>query len=190
MKTVGMLVAALALSIGAARASGGADAADWRLQAFDEANGCLARMQANEQAFIVGKEPKLAGFYQNVLVPWQDAMQRLRRLVFIRKMKGAAEPLRMSESPWVWALGTPARQDEIEKWLKDDPDGAVRAAYDEVRRRSQALGPAGDMVQLRNEVVERFKPEVRAIEGAVVGELNALEDRVRKDLAAPAPASP
>jgi len=66
VKLLGILALAL-VAMGAGNAlSGDVPAADWRLQAFDEANGYLAKMQENEQAFLVGKEPRLADFYRNV----------------------------------------------------------------------------------------------------------------------------
>jgi hypothetical protein len=184
MKTLSVLVLVV-LAVGAGHASfAEGPEEDWRLRAFDEANGCLAKEQANEQAFIISKEPKLAEFYGNVLVPWQDAMQRLRRVVFIKKLKGRPEMVKMDESPWRWALQTPARPDEIEIWLRDDKDGAVQKAYDEVKRTLEAFRRASVSLSLRNEVIDRFKPEFQAIEGVVVTDLNSLEDRVRAHLAA------
>ncbi|MFY9923755.1 MAG: hypothetical protein WCA95_15815 [Opitutaceae bacterium] len=184
VKLLGILALAL-VAMGAGNAlSGDVPAADWRLQAFDEANGYLAKMQENEQAFLVGKEPRLADFYRNVMVPWQNAMQRLRRVIFIRKLSGKPELLKMSESPWTWALATPSSPEKIEIWLRDDKDGEVRRAYDEMKRTLEALGPANGSMVLRNEVAEQFKSDIYAIERVAVADLNSLEDRVRKHLEA------
>jgi len=155
------------------------------MEAFDEANRCYAKMQDDERAFIVGKEPALGDLYRDVIDPWQNAMLRLRRLVFARKLGGKPELLRMDQSPWVWALSTPARQDEIAVWLADDPDGSVAAAYKELKRCLGAMRLVGGPMQRRSEVVEANKADVYAIERVAARELDAIEDRVRTRIAAP-----
>ncbi len=164
--------------------AGDTAAPDWRLEAFGEANRCYAKMQDDEKAFIVGREPALGDLYRDVIDPWQNAMLRLRRLVFARKLGGPPGLLRMDQSPWVWALSTPARQDEIAVWLRDDKDGSVRAAYGELKRCLGAMRLVGGPMQRRSEVVDANKSDVYAIERAAAKELDAIEGRVRDRLAA------
>ena len=183
MRILTALLMALGCSCLASAASGAAQAGDWRLEAFDEANDTYMKMQADEHAFLVGKEPALEAFYRDVMVPWQTAMLHLRRIIFVRKLQGKPELLNMNESPWKWALSTPSRQEEIQVWLSDDRGGEVQAAYKDMMRKLGALRPASQSMQLSNDVAERFRPEVNAIEGSGVAELNALEERVLKHLA-------
>ena len=95
------------------------------------------------------------------MVPWQNAMQRLRRVIFIRKLSGKPELLKMKPKPVdVGSRSAPIsrRRSRIAR-ARDDKDGEVRRAYDEMKRTLEALGPANGSMVLRNEAAEEFKSD-------------------------------
>ncbi|MGA3008524.1 MAG: hypothetical protein ABSE59_11605 [Opitutaceae bacterium] len=163
---------------GVRNALGALDSVDWRLKAFDEANALSANMENKQRDFIVGKEPALKAYIDNLLTPWETATEHLRRAVFVKKIQVAPETIDLKASPWVWALDTPF--DDLKKWIGDGKDDSVRLAYEDFKRKSDALHAAEKMMTVLNKVYKENRKELIAMEERLDDELIALEKTVKE----------
>ncbi len=156
--------------------------ADWRLLAFDEANAAYMENARKECAFLVGQEPSLQNYEYNLYLPWLKAMECLRRLIFIEKMRYAPETLQMEGNPWGWALETPSSDEDIRTWLRRDEGGKIRNAYDNMRRTLTALQAESKMLAIRNRVCAEHRRELSLFGEELARELRLISESVNGKL--------
>jgi hypothetical protein len=74
----------------------------------------------------------------------------------------------------------------LEVWFRDDKDGSVHDAYNDMIKKLGALRAADNLMKVRNEVAGQYRTELYRVNASMASELNALEVRVNRHITADA----
>lgn len=151
-------------------------AADWRVQAFDTAQGLFADFEAKEAAFLTKAAPETKRFYE-LWLPMHSAVRHRNRIAFLYKIKHSPEAIDWS-NVWIWVEGTSSGEEE-KRISAVSPEYAQ--ANTEFQKRRDSLLSHKDQLKTRNQAYKRHAAEIRPLETELQSRLLELQSHVEKE---------
>jgi len=149
-------------------------AQSWEMAAFDKANKRFAELNSKEKTFVVSIEPNLKRYYSEIYEPYRSICEQLRRKIFKKKLESGMVHVEMRESPYVWALTTPSKE-ECLKLLLDDNDRRIIDSY--VKLLELYNTDRAALIKV-NDILEKHANELSEMENILVNELNIIHTDV------------